>query len=100
NLNVIFVCSVSSPGYKLVNNKGYPDIEADYIRSFAWFRNAKVDIFLGSHGGFYNLEGKIKLLKEGSKTNPFIDPQGYKEFIAANEKEFNETLNSQKAATK
>jgi metallo-beta-lactamase class B len=100
NLNAIFVCSVSSPGYKLVNNKDYPDIEADYIRSFAWFKNANVDIFLGSHAGFYNLEGKMKLVKEGSKINPFIDPQGYKEFIADNEKEFYEKLKTQKAATK
>jgi metallo-beta-lactamase class B len=100
NLNVIFVCSVSSPGYKLVNNKDYPDIEADYVRSFAWFENAKVDIFLGSHAGFFDLEGKMNLLKTHPKTNPFIDPQGYKEFIAKNEREFNEKLKTQKAATK
>jgi metallo-beta-lactamase class B len=100
NFNVIFVCSVSSPGYKLVNNKDYPDIEADYISSFVWFKNAKVDIFLGSHAGFFDLEGKMKLLKEGSKTNPFIDPQGYKEFVANNEKEFYEKLKTQKTATK
>lgn len=95
NLNVIFVCSVSSPGYQLVNNKAYPNIEADYVRSFAWLKNAKVDIFLGSHAGFYDLEGKMKLLKQGAKTNPFIDPQGYKQFIADSEKTFNEKLKSQ-----
>ena len=98
NLNVIFVCSVSAPGYKLADNKDYPDIEADYIRSFAWFKNAKVDIFLGSHAGFFDLEGKMKLLKEGSKVNPFIDPQGYREFIASNEKEFYKKLKDQRAA--
>ena len=99
-LNVIFVCSVSSPGYQLVNNKDYPDIVSDYLHSFAWFRNVKVDIFLGSHAGFFDLEGKIRLMKEGAKTNPFIDPQGYKEFIAENERAFQEKLRAQKAATK
>ena len=100
SLNVLFVCSVSSPGYKLVNNAGYPDIEADYLRSFDWFRNAKVDVFLGSHAAFFDLEGKMKLLKSGSKTNPFIDPEGYKKYIAENENEFKEKLKAQRAGNK
>ena len=100
NLNVIFVCSVSSPGYRLVNNKDYPDIEADYKRTFEWFRNANVDIFLGSHAGFFDLDGKIRSVKAGSKTNPFIDPEGYKAFIVSNEKEFEEKLKARKTATK
>src|SRR5262249_26856970 len=100
DLNVIFVCSVSSPGYQLANNKGYPDIEADYDRSFEWFKKAKVDIFLGSHAGFFDLEGKSKALKAGSKVNPFIDPTGYKEFIDEAEKAFRQKLAEQKAAAK
>ena len=100
NLNVIFVCSVSSPGYQLVNNKGYPDIEADYNRSFAWFKKAKVDIFLGSHAGFFDLENKSKALKAGAKVNPFIDPKGYREFIDEAERAFQKKLAEQKAAQK
>ena len=100
NLNVIFVCSISSPGYKLVNNKDYPNIEADYIRSFEWFKNAKVDIFLASHAVFYGIEEKMKAMKAGARVNPFIDPQGYKEFIDNNEKEFLKKLAEQKAAAK
>lgn len=98
DLNVIFVCSVSSPGYQLVNNRDYPDIVADYRRSFAWFNSAKVDVFLGSHAGFFDLADKMKLLKAGSKTNPFIDPQGYKQFIADSEKGFDDKIKAQKAA--
>jgi metallo-beta-lactamase class B len=100
DLNVIFVCSVSSPGYKFLNNRDYPEIEADYVRSFDWFRNAKVDVFLGSHAAFFDLEGKMKLLNAGSKTNPFVDPDGYKKYIAENEKEFNEKLKAQREASK
>jgi metallo-beta-lactamase class B len=99
-LNVIFVCSVSAPGYQLVNNKNYPEIESDYRRSFAWFKNARVDVFLGSHAGFFDLEGKIKIMKNGPKTNPFIDPQGYRAFIEDNEKAFNEKLSAQRTAQK
>ena len=99
-LNVIFVCSVSSPGYQLVGNKDYPDIVDDYTRSFAWFKNAKVDIFLGSHAGFFGLEDKSKALKAGAKINPFIDPQGYREFIDEADKAFRQKLSEQKAAMK
>lgn len=100
DLRVIFVCSVSSPGYQLVGNAGYPNIESDYRRSFEWFRNAKVDVFLGSHAGFFDLEEKMKKLKAGGQVNPFIDPVMYREFIDNNEKTFIEKLNAQKAAKK
>ena len=100
NLNVIFVCSVSSPGYRLVNNKEYADIEADYNRSFEWFKNAKVDVFLGSHAGFFDLENKSKALKAGATVNPFIDPKGYSAFIDESEKAFRKKLAEQKSASK
>ncbi len=99
-LNVIFVCSVSSPGYKLVGNEKYPDIETDFMKSFEWFSKGKVDVFLASHAGFFDLEGKSKKLRAGSAVNPFIDPEGYREFIEGNWKTFIEKLNTQKAANK
>jgi metallo-beta-lactamase class B len=94
NLRVIFVCSVSSPDYRLVDNKKYPDIVDDYRRTFEWFRQARVDIFLGSHAGFFNLEEKHRG-SAGAKMNPFIDPGGYREFIDMNAKAFEEKLKSQ-----
>jgi metallo-beta-lactamase class B len=100
DLRVIFVCSVSAPGYQLVGNAGYPNIESDYRKAFAWFKNAKVDIFLGSHAGFWGLAEKMEKLKQGGPDNPFIDPARYREFIENNEKAFEEKLKTQKAATK
>jgi metallo-beta-lactamase class B len=100
DLRVMFVCSVSSPGYKLVGNDKYPDIENDYVKSFDWFKRAKVDVFLGSHAGFFDLENKAKRLKTGTGPNPFIDPEGYKRFIENNEKAFVEKLRTQKAGNK
>jgi len=92
--------SVASPGYRLVNNKEYADIEADYNRSFEWFKNAKVDVFLGSHAGFFDLENKSKALKAGATVNPFIDPKGYSAFIDESEKAFRKKLAEQKSASK
>ena len=99
-LNVLFLCSVSSPDYDLVTNKKYPQIQADYLASFAKLKQAKVDVFLASHGGFFDLVGKAKELRKGKSPNPFIDPQGYKEFIEKSEKAFLEKVETQKKAKK
>ena len=93
-LNAVFVCSTSSPGYKLVNNAGYPSIADDYAKTFARLKKLKVDIFLGSHGGIYNLEEKSKRLSFA--TDPFIDPQGYRDYLTASETDFRKKLNQQR----
>jgi hypothetical protein len=60
-----------NPGYVLVNNKDYPQIADDYIRSFATLRKLPCDIFLGAHGSFYDLGAKYaELLKSGGKSVP------------------------------
>jgi metallo-beta-lactamase class B len=86
-----------NPGYILVNNKDYPQIADDYIRSFKVLRPMHVDVFLASHGSFYNLDGKYpKLGKDGE--NPFIDPAGFQAHIDLKEKEFYTELEKQKKA--
>lgn len=97
-LKAIFVCSVSSPDYKLVGNEKYPTIESDYRSSFAWLKTQKPDIFLAAHGSIFGMMDKIKLLNANPAKNPFIDPQGYKEYVESTEKSFNEKLAAQKAA--
>lgn len=81
--NVVFVCSTSAPGYKLVDNEKYPAIWADYTRTFERLEKMKVDIFLGSHGNIYGLEDKIAHVRAGTGGNPFVDPAGYREYLAA-----------------
>ena len=45
--DVVIVCSVGwNPGYVLVNNKDYPQIADDYVRSFATLRKLPCDVFL------------------------------------------------------
>lgn len=92
--NVIFVCSTSSPGYKLVNNSAYPNIADDYNKTFERLKKLKADIFLGSHGGIYGLEDKIKQLKSGG-SNPFIDPKAYKTYVEESEDAFRKKLADQ-----
>jgi metallo-beta-lactamase class B len=86
--DVVIVCSVGwNPGYILVNNKDYPQISDDYVRSFAILRKLPCDIFLAAHGGFYGLAGRYAKLGQG-RPNPFLDHAGYLAYIDQKEKSF------------
>src|SRR5579863_1420478 len=83
-------------GYKLVNNAAYPQIAADYEKTFRVSKALHCDVFLGAHGGYYGMEEKYARLKDGG-SNPFIDPNGYKAFMAGREQAFREELAKQTA---
>jgi metallo-beta-lactamase class B len=70
-LDVVFLCSVTAPGYTLVNNEKYPQIFDDYRYSMARLRKLDPDIFLGNHAGFFDLSTKLTKAREGG-ANPFI----------------------------
>jgi metallo-beta-lactamase class B len=98
--NVVILGSPNvNPGYKLVHNTAYPQIAEDYKRMWRVLKSLPCDIFLGAHGGYFGLEEKYPLMKEGS-ANPFIDPDGYKKYIAQKEQDFRAELTKQKLAAK
>jgi metallo-beta-lactamase class B len=86
-----------NPGFILVNNKEYPQIADDYVRSFKVLRALPCDIFLGSHGAFYGMTEKYAKLEKAGP-NPFIDPAGYKAHLDMQEKNFYARLDEQKKA--
>ena len=86
-----------NPGYKLVGNTKYPQIAQDYERGFRTLKALTCDIFLGAHGGYYDMEEKYARLNS-SGTNPFIDPAGYKSYIADREQAFQAELKKQSEA--
>jgi metallo-beta-lactamase class B len=86
-----------NPGYPLVNNPKYPGIAADYEKMFRVLRSLPCDIFLGAHGEYYGMEAKYARLKPGSP-NPFIDPDGYRKYVADKEQDFRKELAKQQAA--
>jgi metallo-beta-lactamase class B len=97
------VVIVGSPnvnaGYKLVNNALYPQIAADYQRMFRVLKSLPCDVFLGAHGTYYGMEAKYARMKAGSP-NPFIDPEGYKSYVAEREQTFLAELAKQSAAAR
>jgi len=85
-----------NPGYQLINNVRYPQIATDYERTFQVLKSLPCDIFLGAHGSYFDLETKYARLQEGA-LKPFIDPEGYKKYVAEREQAFRTELMKQRA---
>jgi metallo-beta-lactamase class B len=94
-LHVVIVGSPNvNPGYKLVDNKEYPQIADDYRHEFQVLKTLPCDIFLGAHGGYFGLKEKYERWKAGDH-GAFIDPEGYKRYIADREQAFETELQRQ-----
>jgi metallo-beta-lactamase class B len=86
-----------NPGYQLVDNKAYPEIADDFARTFQVLKSLPCDVFLGAHGAYYGMIEKYDRLKQGTGKNPFIDPEGYRAYVAQKEAAFRDTLARQQA---
>jgi metallo-beta-lactamase class B len=80
-----------NPGYKLVGNKAYPGIAQDYKRTFAVLNSLPCDLFLGAHGDYFGMTDKYARWKAGDK-DAFIDPAGYKAWVAERKHAFEAEL--------
>lgn len=101
-LNAVIVGSPNvNEGFPLVNNSGYPEIAADYERTFRVLRALPCDLFLGAHGDYFGMLEKIGRLKP-AEPNPFVDPDGYRQYIDNREQAFHTELarQAQNAAAK
>jgi metallo-beta-lactamase class B len=87
-----------NPGYKLVNNETYPRIASDYEKGFRRLRSLHCDVFLGAHGGYYDMPAKYARI--GQSTNPFIDPEGYRKYVDNRERAFRTELATQQASAR
>lgn len=78
--------------YRLLTVRGgkpasYPGIAGDYTQTFATLAALPCDVFLASHGSFFELLGKLKRMpSEGDRV--WVDPQGYRRALAAAQQRF------------
>jgi len=66
-------------------------LRSDYERMFRVLKSLPCDVFLGAHGNYYGMEAKYGRMKEHA-ANPFIDPEGYKSYVAEREQTFARNL--------
>jgi metallo-beta-lactamase class B len=97
-LNAVIVGSpYALSGYNLIDDKQYPQIAADFTQQFQTLKSLPCDIFLGAHGGYFGLLAKFDRQKAGD-ANAFVDPAGYKSFIADSQQGFETELARQQKA--
>jgi metallo-beta-lactamase class B len=96
-LLAVDVCSLTQlPFMKLSDPQVYPGIRTDFENSFRTLSQLPADIFLGSHGSFFNL-GKKRAARASAAdpVDPFIDRDGYRRFIDDAEADFRKRLAEQ-----
>ena len=96
-LLAVSICSLTIlPFVSLVEPETYPGIRGDYEQSFATLKNLPADIFLGAHAPWFRLEQKMRKQADAARSvDPFIDPEGYLNFINNAEKRFHTMLAKQ-----
>lgn len=101
SFDVVVVSSASILDYRFVGKESYPGIAADFERTFAVLEALPVQIFLAPHGGFFDLAGKRERAASGmGLRNPWVDPAGYKAWVARAKDAFLAAVESQKAEEK
>jgi metallo-beta-lactamase class B len=98
--NVVIVGSWNvNTGFRLVDlpcrPASYPGIAADYQSSFATLAKLPCDIFLGSHGAYFNMLRKLGRAASGPGNSVWIDPDGYQAAVAERKQAFEKELKRQ-----
>ena len=95
-VNAVIVGSPNvNSGYYLVNNKDYPSIAEDYVMTFQVLHGLPCDIFLGAHGLYFDMLGKLAHRNPADPETIWDDPASYRTTIAAREQDFLTTLHNQ-----
>jgi metallo-beta-lactamase class B len=91
-----------NPGYQLVDRQGqkasYPGIAADFKQTFSVLQNLPCEIFLGAHGSYFGMQGKLDRIRAGATDNVWVDPEGYQAALAERKQDIEAELARQSAA--
>ncbi len=84
---------VATPGHPV----SYPGIVQDFRQTFVLLQGLPCDVFLGAHGQYFDMLTKLKRYpQDGPRV--FIDPAGYKAYVADAQQTFEQALRKQQAA--
>jgi len=68
---------------KMLSKGVYGGTKEDFSSTLDRLEAMPIQVWLGSHPNQNGTFAKHQLLKQGAKPNPYIDPQGWKEFLSA-----------------
>ncbi|HZR57487.1 MAG TPA: subclass B3 metallo-beta-lactamase [Terriglobales bacterium] len=84
---------VATPGHPV----SYPNIAQDFQHTFSELCALPCDVFLGAHGGYFDMLTKLKRYPQAGP-RVFVDPAGYRQFVADAQETFRNELSKQEAA--
>ena len=93
-LRVMIPCSLTVAGNKLIGNKGYPGIVADFRRTFTRFRKLDADVVLPVHPELADVIGRGRRAASGSP-DAFLMPGMLAKMVADAGKAFDAELEKQ-----
>ena len=92
DFRVVIPCSVSAPGYLLVDNPAYPGILNDYESTLAKLRALPCDIFLGLHSWDFGLKEKAAAKAPGA----FAGAESYVRYLDKGQTAIRDQVKKQK----
>ncbi|MEE8349147.1 MAG: subclass B3 metallo-beta-lactamase [Acidobacteriota bacterium] len=96
---VVFVGGTGiNRGVKLQGNARHPGIIEDYAQTFRVLKDLEAEVFLAQHPSMYGMDEKLERLKAGASENPFIDPEGYRQFVEGEEGRYLQQLEEERSA--
>jgi metallo-beta-lactamase class B len=93
-VNVVVLCSVSAPGYKLKSNPKYPNIVQDFESTFDYLEKLPCEVLLAPHASQWNMDTKRGQMV--GYPNPFIEPGELARYIQKARSEFRSRLTAEK----
>lgn len=101
--NVVFMGGMGTPTDEaegtLLNNEMYPEIVADFEKSFKILRSLPCDVFMTYRALAINLDAKVAKAKQaGNQVNPFVDPKSCQAYIDLYENRYTKQLAAEKQA--
>ena len=98
DFDVMFACSLTVAGRRLVGDDRYPQAARDFEASFATLRTLPADVFLSFHDTQFDLDAKRRRLLAGNAL-AFVDPSEARRRIDRAEADFRRELERQRTGT-
>jgi metallo-beta-lactamase class B len=103
---VVFATSTTvNPGTKLIDNPKYPNVVSDWERTYAILESLAPGVWVSAHTNVFDMTGKLARRTTGQGAikpgnNPYVDPTGYRSFLATSRQRFAALLKDELTARK
>lgn len=94
----LVICSLSTLDYNLVDDPGYPNIAADYDRTYDALLALPCDVFLGAHGRWFDLPERRAQVAAGNR-DAFVAPEACRRYLTDSRAKYEQELTRQRGGS-